>query len=278
MVECHLAKVKVASSNLVSRSTKASEIPKLFSFPEASGYSAFEKEKTAGRTSVPPVAIFHFFSLIFFLKLECVFQAQPLGILVAEVEFGAVFHLVALAGSRSLVLTFDLRPLDADLRIVPGQTALIARMIEVRNLVAELCLVAQYEESMRKALGDVELLLVLGTELNTVPLSVRRASGTKVDRYVKNRTTDDADKFALREFLLEMQSTEHALGAHALVVLYKYHIQTLLMHVVLVIGLYEIAAAVAMYCRLDYKKSLDRGFGYFDLSHLNTPYSAISFR
>ena len=65
------------------------------------------------------------------------------GVAVYDVieQCSAIFQRIALCACTALVLTFQLRPLNADLRIVPSHAAFIIRMPEVIDLIAELSLV-----------------------------------------------------------------------------------------------------------------------------------------
>ena len=84
-------------------------------------------------------------TLFFLIKFEGVLQTTPLFIFLRDDQLYA----------------FLKRPVNADLRIIIGQAALIARMIEIGALVSELSLIRQYQETVRKALRNVELLLIL---------------------------------------------------------------------------------------------------------------------
>ena len=55
------------------------------------------------------------------LEAESILQSKPLLVLLAELQGCAVRKGVALAGGSAAVATGQLRPLDADCRVVPGQ-------------------------------------------------------------------------------------------------------------------------------------------------------------
>ena len=76
---------------------------------------------------------------------------QPLLILFAEVQGGAVRQCIALGAGAAVVLTGKLRPGNADGRVIPGQTALVTGMVEIRHLIAEFCHIRQYQKTMSKA-------------------------------------------------------------------------------------------------------------------------------
>ena len=145
-------------------------------------------------------------------------------------------------------------------------------MIEIGALVSELSLIRQYQETVRKALRNVELLLILCSQLYTKPLAVGFGIGTQVYCYIKDCTADGTHQLALRILFLEMQAAQYALHGHGLVVLYKYHVQTGFLEVVLVVSLYEVTALILEYGWLDHIKSFYVAGCHFDLSHCFLPH------
>ena len=75
-----------------------------------------------------------------------------------------------------------------------------------------------------------------------------------------------------------MQAAQYTLHGHGLVVLYKYHVQSGFLEVILVVSFYKIAALILKYGRLDHIKSLDITGCYFDLSHYSCSSLFISLR
>ena len=133
-------------------------------------------------------------------KMEGIPEALPLLVLIAEIKLCSVIHPVARAGCIARILPFHMGPLDADLRIIPGQAALVAGMPEIRYLVAEFRRLGKYQKAVGKALGDIELLLVLLGQLHAVPLAVGGASLPEVHRHVKHSALDDPHQLALGIF------------------------------------------------------------------------------
>ena len=84
-------------------------------------------------------------------KMEGVPKTLPLLVLIAQVKLCSVIHPVAGAGCIPRILPFHMGPLDADLRIIPGQAALVAGMPEIRYLVAEFSCVSKDKETMGKS-------------------------------------------------------------------------------------------------------------------------------
>ena len=148
-------------------------------------------------------------------------------------------------------------------------------MVEVGDLIAEFCRIGKYQKAVGKALGDVELLLILLGQFYAVPLAIGGRAGAQVNCHIEDPALDDPDQLALRVLLLEVEATKDTLDGHALVVLNEDHVQTLFLHIPLVISFDEIATAVAMDGRFDDVEALDGAFGNFDLTHGHT---SISFK
>ena len=75
-------------------------------------------------------------------------------------------------------------------------------MVEVCAFIAELGHIAEYQEAVGKALGNVELLFVFFRKLYAEPFAVGFAVGTKVYSYIKDFSFDDPDQFALGKMFL----------------------------------------------------------------------------
>ena len=191
----------------------------------------------------------------------------PSGIFLRQVQRRTVIQTVV-TGSRSAVISpGQVRPFDPDRRIIPGQSAFIVRMIKICTLVAEFGYIREHQEPMRKSFGDIKLLIVLFRQLDAEPFTESRASLTKIHRNVKNGTADDADKLALRVFLLKMKAAQHSFYGRGLVVLNKYHVQAGFSHIILIVGFHKIAALVSVHCRLYDIETFNRRLSNFNLSH-----------
>jgi len=201
--------------------------------------------------------------------MEGLLDALPALVLVAEDEGAAVGQGVALAVGTSPVGAHDLGPLDADCGVIPGHTALVSGVVEIRDLVDELGLVAQDQEAVGKALGDIELFFVLRREEDTVPLAEGGAALTQVDCDVKDLAADHADQLALGILFLEVKPAQDALDGHTLVVLDEDHVQAGLLHVALIVGLHEIAPVVSVHGGLDHIESFYARLRHLDLSHIS---------
>ena len=175
----------------------------------------------------------------------------------------------------ALIFALNLRPLDSDGRIIPGQTALIVGMVKIRDLVAEFRGVTEDQEAVGETRRNIKLLLILGGQLHTVPLAVGCRTGTQVHRHIEDTALDHPDQLSLGVVDLIVQSPEHAFDGHTLIILHKDHIQTGLTHIVQVVGFHEVTPAVAVDLRFDDIKALNGAFGDCDLSH---GYPSSSFR
>ena len=87
--------------------------------------------------------------------MKCILQPQPLLILFAEIQRGAVCHGISFGRSRSLIITSQLRPLNADFRVVPGKTTLVAGVVKICDLIAEFGGIAQHQKAVGKALRNI---------------------------------------------------------------------------------------------------------------------------
>lgn len=123
-----------------------------------------------------------------------------------------------LVGEKDFV--FVQMPVDVQLRIVPGQSALALRIIEFVAFVLKHGLVAKDRESMCEPLRDKELKVVVLGEFDGIILAIGRGVLADVDSHIKDRSFDYPDKFALSEGrFLEMESSEDAPFRLRLVVL-----------------------------------------------------------
>lgn len=98
-------------------------------------------------------------TMIFVLKLKGIFQPQPLLIFLAQIQRRAVRQRAAIRSCAAAIFAPHM-PVDANCRVIPCQAALIVRVPEVANLIAEFRFVAQHKETMRKAFRNQELLLI----------------------------------------------------------------------------------------------------------------------
>ena len=142
-------------------------------------------------------------------------------------------------------------------------------MPEVIDLIAELCLIAQNQKAMCKALRDEELLLIFSGQRNAIPLAIGFRITSEVNRDIKHSATYSAHQLALRILLLEVQSAQHALCGHRLIVLHKVDIDASFLHIFFVVGFHEISTSITMNSRLNNTESLDAAYIFlnFNLSH-----------
>lgn len=211
-------------------------------------------------------------------EAEAVPKSEPALILFGERKRGSVRKAVALCGGGACIVPAELRPANADLRIIPGEPALVARVVEVRDLVAEFCSIGEHEEAVREALGNIELLLIFRTELYAEILPVAGAFLPEIDGDVIDPSVDDPDELALRVLLLIMQPAQHALYGHALIVLHEDHIEPRFTEILLIVGLHEIAAFVSVHRRRNDVQALNRRLLYLDLSHISASFLFLMYK
>ena len=97
---------------------------------------------------------------LFSLKFKGIFQSQPFLVFITQVQCCAVCQCITFCRCTAFVLALHLRPLDADLRVVPCHAALIVWMPEIVHFIAEFCLIAQHQKSMCKSFRNQELLFI----------------------------------------------------------------------------------------------------------------------
>ena len=105
------------------------------------------------------------------LELECVLNSEPLLVLFTQIQRCAV-NGIAFNTRGSFILTFQFRPLNTDLRIVPSHTAFIVWMVEIIAEIAELCHITQHQKTVRKSARNKELMLVFFCKDFAVILSI----------------------------------------------------------------------------------------------------------
>src|SRR5664280_224559 len=105
------------------------------------------------------------------------------------------------------------RPFDADLRIIPAETELILRGINLGAFVVKQRGLADDGEAMGKPGWNIKLPLAVGREIHAVPLPEGAGAAPDVHRDVEDLALPDRDQFPLGQWILEMQSAQRtALG------------------------------------------------------------------
>ena len=174
-------------------------------------------------------------------------------------------------GRRSIIFADNLRPLHSDLRIIPCQSAFIARVVEIRTLITELRNIAQYKEAMHKTFRNIELFLIFFRQPDPKPLLISHAALSQIHCDIKHFPADNTHQFSLRELLLKMQSAENAFCGTGLIILNKCHCKTGLRHIVLIISLHKISAGIAVNRRSDHTQAFDSAciLFYCNLPHFS---------
>ena len=167
-----------------------------------------------------------------------------------------------------IYLTRNLWPGDIDSRVIPRDTPLFVRPVEVIALVAELCKRREDQEPVGKALGDEELVLLLRRQDGPDILAPRRASLAQVDSHVEHLALGDPYQLGLLVDLLEVQAPQHTHLRPALVVLHELTRYAGLLEVGLVVGFHEVAALVPEDLRLDDEHPFYPCLVEYELSHV----------
>jgi hypothetical protein len=155
-----------------------------------------------------------------------------------------------------------LGPGDADGRVVPGDAAFVRGGVVVGGFVQEVCGFRQDHKAVGKALRNPHLFLVVFGQLYPGPLAKGGGAFADVHRHVKHRAAHHAHQFALGLLQLVVQAAQHALGAAAVVVLHKVHIQASdMVEVLLVEAFKKEASAVAEHFGFEDEQVGDVGGG-----------------
>src|SRR5262245_34438221 len=105
------------------------------------------------------------------------------------------------------------RPLDFKCRIVPANPAAWLTVLKLRNLVENLCILFESDETVRAALGNVESAPILRTQGDRNPRAERRRIRPEIERHVPDRAARAAHQFGfLMRYLLIMQPAERSLN------------------------------------------------------------------
>src|SRR5712691_4937941 len=97
-----------------------------------------------------------------------------------------------------------------ELRIVPEDTALVLRGVEIRRLVEHFGEFAQNAESVRETYRNPEQLVRFGAYADAFPPAEPGRAAADVHRHIENLAGDDADELALRLADLVVQPAQHA--------------------------------------------------------------------
>jgi hypothetical protein len=82
------------------------------------------------------------------------------------------------------------RPLNADRRIVPQETAFVLGNVKVRAFIGKSSDLAEHAKPMGKPWRDIELSLVFRREFHAEPLSKRRRTGPDIHGHIKHDALD----------------------------------------------------------------------------------------
>ena len=138
----------------------------------------------------------------------------------------------------------------------------MGRGVVVGGFVQEVGGVRHDDKAVGKALRNPHLLVVVFGQFYTDPLAKGGGAFADVHGHIKYGAVHHAHQFALGLLQLVVQATQHALGAAAVVVLHKVHIQAGdVVEVLLVEAFKKEASAVAEHFGLEDQDVGDVGGG-----------------
>ena len=140
-------------------------------------------------------------------EFERLFHSQPHLILLAQIQHRVLSERVSLGRRISLIFSLYIRPLNANLRVIPSQAALIIVMIKVIALITEFRFVAQDEEAVRKSLRNQELLFVLRRQRHAIPFSICFGFRSQIHRHIKYSAAHHANEWITTPLLMKYLET-----------------------------------------------------------------------
>lgn len=159
-------------------------------------------------------------------------------------------------------------PVNAQIRVVPGQGTFMLRGIKVVAFILEYHFRSEHAETVGESSWNEELPVVVFGKFHSHVLAERGGTLPDVYRHVENGSFDNPHQFALGERrFLEMQSAKYAIAALAFVVLYKVHGTHLLFEVTLREGFKKISPFIVEQARLDDDHAVDSCFYYFHIEY-----------
>ena len=163
-------------------------------------------------------------------------------------------------------------PVDAKAVVEDGDATVCLWVIELITLVLEHGGLAQHGEAMGEATRDEELAMIVLGEFHRHVFAKGRRTLADINCHIEHRTLHATHQFALGErWALEMQTSHHAVGRHALVVLAEIHLMPqdrhhLLVKLPLREALEEIAPGILEDARLYHQYSFYISLDYFHFS------------
>ena len=143
-------------------------------------------------------------------------------------------------------------PIDIERGVGKEYSTVGFGVVELVAFISEDSRFAQHGETMRKALGDKELAVILFVEFDGEPLTECGTILAQIDRDIEDATTCAANELGLGVWwALEMETTHDTVGRTGLVVLDELGHDAGIVVALLVICLDEIPALVFIHLRLD---------------------------
>src|SRR2546423_3583781 len=143
------------------------------------------------------------------------------------------------------------RPLDPDIRVVPGDPGLGRRVKVAGQLVGEVGDLAEHAEAVREAHRDEQLPMIVVVQLVPLPPPVRRRVAPQVHRHVPDPPAQAAHELRLAGAGLKVQPAKGAASRTRVGVLQELRLHAQLTPAGLAEALEEKAALVAVDLGLD---------------------------
>ena len=143
-------------------------------------------------------------------------------------------------------------PIDANLRIIPGECTFLLWSIKIIAFVLEYRFLTQYHKTMGKTARDKELAMVFFREFYRDVFPESRRSFPYIHSNIENLAFNDSDQLALRILpFLKMKTAEDSISTLALVILDKSDGANLLIEILLAPGFKEVSSVVTKHLGFD---------------------------
>lgn len=114
-------------------------------------------------------------------------------------------------------------PANADLWIVPGNSAFIGAVVEAAYFVVEVGDLAEHAKAVCKTRRHIDLTSrPVVAQFGTEPSSECRRRLAQIDDRVEDLSAYDRDYLRLRMLYREMQAAQHALRRPRMIILYEF--------------------------------------------------------
>ena len=160
-------------------------------------------------------------------------------------------------------------PIDRQIGVIPGDSSLCLRAIELVALVLEYHLGAENSKSVGKPFRDEKLSVILCSKLRRDIFAEGGGIGAYIDRHIEHLTLNHPHQLGLGLVpLLEMEPADHSVARFGLIVLDEMELLPRFEGELPLIETFEkVSSVVPKHLRLDDQNPIYICFNYFHFSH-----------